>query len=147
MLTHDLFRNGTEGCDGEHQPITPHHAWNCDWCWCCGAHELCWREYADSHFFRKLVVWVQPAWWFFRAQKKAEEHKCRRVFDSFTFEDLDAIKEIAHDFKTLRQLFFFLVQRPYKREEGAPQIFGVTSQFLSNQSIEVTRRTIARRCG
>ena len=57
-------------------------------------------------------------------------------FDSLTFDDLDALERLQTITK-LAPVIFLTGRTSYGREEGTPQVFGITEKFFTNQKIEV----------
>ena len=58
--------------------------------------------------------------------------------DSLTFEDLRELRTLK-SIERIAPVIFITGRTSYGREEGSPQIFGVTEEFFQNQNIEVLR--------
>ncbi len=56
-------------------------------------------------------------------------------FDSLTFEDLDALKDLT-SINSVAPLIFVQGEVTYGREDAAPQVMGVTPEFFENQNFE-----------
>lgn len=58
-------------------------------------------------------------------------------FDSLTFDDLEELEKLK-TIQNLAPVMFVPGTVQYEREEGSPQVFGVTEKFFTNQTITAT---------